>query len=419
MFPRSYYIGVERGLAEFRCGRPVVILGDQCVAAMPVDGCSNELLQWFRVAFDVTAVKLAVSARRAYALGIKTQTPVSIETSKELTIHDVLAVAGEKSLPRGVHITRAAKSIRAGIDLAKLAGRLPAVLTAQVRSVERQGNIFAKFEAAAVSGFRQHLVDSLEVAASSAMTLDGVEAARLVVFRNAISSEPVALIVGHLDLSRPVLVRLHSECLSGDVFGSRRCDCGDQLRLAFSQMQSTGGIVLYLRQEGRGVGLLNKVRAYGLQDAGLDTVEANMTLGFEIDERDYRVAGRMLQLLGCQRVLLLTNNPAKLAGLAETGIEICGRGRFMRQSPQAIGGYWRRWRSGQAIARLRMAPTRHCRNEVLEYSISLTNPGKKPADGISPFVRARNEVKKVAAQSPHKSANDRLGRGVGGREHSR
>ena len=325
MFPRSDYIGVERGLAEFRCGRPVVILGDQCIAAMPVDGCNTELLQGFRVTFDVTAVKLAVSARRAYALGIKTQTPVSIETPKELTIHDVLAVAGEKSLPRGVHVTRAGRSIGAGIDLAKLAGRLPAVLTAQVRSVEREGNIFAKFEAAAVSGFRQHLVDSLEIAASSAMTLDGVEAARLVVFRNAISSEPVALIVGHLDLSRPVLVRLHSECLSGDVFGSRRCDCGDQLRLAFSQMQSAGGIVLYLRQEGRGVGLLNKIRAYGLQDAGLDTVEANMTLGFETDERDYRVAGRMLQLLGCQRVLLLTNNPAKLAGLAETGIEICGR----------------------------------------------------------------------------------------------
>ena len=158
MFPQSDYIGVERGLAEFRCGRAVVILGDRCVAVMPVDGCSNELLQWFRVTFDVT-VKLAVSARRAHALGIKTQTPVSIETPKELTIHDVLAVAGEKSLPRGVHVTRAGRSVRAGIDLAKLAGRLPAVLTAQVRSVEREGNIFAKFEAAAVSGFRQHLVE--------------------------------------------------------------------------------------------------------------------------------------------------------------------------------------------------------------------------------------------------------------------
>jgi GTP cyclohydrolase II len=325
MLFRSGYIGVERGLAEFRCGRPVVILGDRCVAAMPIDGCSNELLQLFRTTFDVTAVKLAVSARRACALGIKTQTPVSIGTRKELTIHDVLAVAGEKSLPRGVHVTSAGNSIKAGIDLAKLAGRLPTVLTAELRSAERRGDIFAKFEAAAFPGFLEHLVDSLEIAASSAMTLDGVEAARLVVFRNAIASEPVALIIGDPDLSRPVLVRLHSECLSGDVFGSRRCDCGDQLRLALSRMQSAGGIVLYLRQEGRGVGLLNKIRAYGLQDAGLDTVEVNMTLGFETDERDYRVAGRMLQLLRCQRVLLLTNNPARLAGLAETGIEICGR----------------------------------------------------------------------------------------------
>src|SRR3984957_5243079 len=139
------------------------------------------------------------------------------------------------------------------------------------------------------------------------------------------SPASLALIVGAPDLSRPVLVRLHSEGLSGDVFGSRRCDCGDQLRLAFSRMHSAGGIVLYLRQEGRGVGLLNKIRAYDLQDAGLDTVEANMTLGFETDERDYRVAGRMLQLLGCKSVLLLTNNPAKLAGLSDTGIEISGR----------------------------------------------------------------------------------------------
>jgi hypothetical protein len=122
---RSGYIGVERGLAEFRCGRPVVILGDQCVAAMPIDGCSNELLQLFRLTFDVTAVKLAVSARRAYALGIKTQTPVSIETRKELTIQDVLAVAHKKSLRRGVRVTVAGSPVEAGIDLAKLAGRLP------------------------------------------------------------------------------------------------------------------------------------------------------------------------------------------------------------------------------------------------------------------------------------------------------
>jgi len=322
---RSDYLGVERGLAEFRCGRPVVILGDQSVAAMPIDGCSNELLQSFRLAFDVAAVKLAVSARRAHALGIKTQAPVSIEAQDEVTIHDAIAVAGGKLLPRGFRVTPAGSPTMAGIDLAKLAGRLPAVLIAELRSAGGQGDFFAKFEAAAVSGFRQHLVDTLEIGATSAMTLDGALAARLVVFRNAIASEPVALIIGAPDLSQPVLVRLHSECLSGDVFGSRRCDCGDQLRLALSRMQSAGGMVLYLRQEGRGVGLLNKIRAYGLQDAGLDTVEANMTLGFESDERDYRTAGRMLQLLGCQRVSLLTNNPAKLAGLSDSGIEIIGR----------------------------------------------------------------------------------------------
>jgi GTP cyclohydrolase II len=319
----SDYLGVERGLAEFRCGRPVVILGDQNIAAMPIDGCSKDLLQFFRTSFDVSAVKLAISARRAHALGIKTQTSVSLET-REVTIRDVLAVAGGKSVPRGFTVRPARTPAMAGIELAKLAGRLPAVLIADLRA-EPQGDFYAEFETAAVSGFRQHLVDSLEIAASSAMTLDGTEAARLVVFRNAIASEPVALIVGAPDLSRPVLVRLHSECLSGDVFGSRRCDCGDQLRLAFSRIQSAGGIVLYLRQEGRGVGLLNKIRAYELQDAGLDTVEANMTLGFESDERDYSAAGRMLQLLGCQRVLLLTNNPAKLAGLSNSGIEISGR----------------------------------------------------------------------------------------------
>jgi len=319
------YVGVERGLAEFRCGRPVVILGDRCIAAMPIDGCSSQLLRLFRLSFDAAVVKVAVSARRAYALGIKTQTPVSIETRKELTIHDVLAVAIKNCLPQSVYITRAGRSVKAGIDLAKLAGRLPAVLIAEPGSAERQGDVFAKFKATAVAGFRRHLVNSLQIAASSAMTLDGVEDARLVVFRDAIGSESVALIVGDPDLSRAVLVRLHSECLSGDVFGSRRCDCGDQLRLAISQIQSAGGIILYLRQEGRGVGLLNKIRAYGLQDTGLDTVEANMTLGFETDECDYRVAGRMLRLIGCQRVLLLTNNPAKLAGLAETGIEVCDR----------------------------------------------------------------------------------------------
>jgi GTP cyclohydrolase II len=121
-------------------------------------------------------------------------------------------------------------------------------------------------------------------------------------------------------------VRIHSACLTGDVFGSRRCDCGDQLQLALRRLQEAGGgIILYLAQEGRGVGLANKMRTYKLQDGGLDTVDANTTLGFDDDEREYGVAVRMLQMLGCTQVVLLTNNPAKLDSLAKSGIEITGR----------------------------------------------------------------------------------------------
>jgi GTP cyclohydrolase II len=110
------------------------------------------------------------------------------------------------------------------------------------------------------------------------------------------------------------------------VFGSSRCDCGDQLRLATKRLnEEGGGIVLYLEQEGRGLGLANKMRAYALQDEGLDTVDANTTLGFDDDERDYGIAARMLQKLGCSRVYLMTNNPAKLDGLSDLGIEVVGR----------------------------------------------------------------------------------------------
>ncbi len=123
----------------------------------------------------------------------------------------------------------------------------------------------------------------------------------------------------------PTLVRLHSECLTGDVFGSDRCDCGPQLRESVERVATAGGVVLYLRQEGRGIGLYAKLDAYALQDDGLDTYDANLALGFGADERDYTVAAQMLAALGVRRVVLLTNNPDKVEQLRALGVDVAAR----------------------------------------------------------------------------------------------
>ncbi len=148
------------------------------------------------------------------------------------------------------------------------------------------------------------------------------------------SREQVALVSGTLEGESPVLVRMHSECLTGDVFGSLRCDCGAQLAVALEEVGRSGrGVLLYLRQEGRGIGLLNKTRAYRLQELGRDTVEANLALGLGIDLRDYRLAAAILEDLGVRRVELLTNNPAKVRALESCGLVVRRRSLEIPPTP--------------------------------------------------------------------------------------
>jgi 3,4-dihydroxy 2-butanone 4-phosphate synthase/GTP cyclohydrolase II len=138
--------------------------------------------------------------------------------------------------------------------------------------------------------------------------------------------EHIALLYGDISKRKPVLVRMHSQCVTGDVFGSQRCDCGEQLHLAMKMIVEAGsGVIVYLRQEGRGIGLHNKIKAYNLQDNGMDTVEANEALGFPADRRDYGIGMQILVDLGLKKLRLLTNNPTKRAGLEGYGLEVIER----------------------------------------------------------------------------------------------
>lgn len=150
---------------------------------------------------------------------------------------------------------------------------------------------------------------------------------QIVAFKNnRDDKDHVAIVHGNIHGAENVLTRVHSECLTGDVFGSLKCDCGPQLDRALQQIASVDvGLILYMRQEGRGIGLANKVKAYSLQDAGFDTVEANLHLGFDDDLRSYDISAEMIKLLGVNSIILMTNNPNKIKGLREAGVEISDR----------------------------------------------------------------------------------------------
>jgi len=322
---------VKRGLAEFRSNRPVIFSSQdgKFHIALPVDRLDGARLRAFEHLCAPAKPRLIVTARRARSLGIEASGPTALALPDIGGAEAILSLVEDANPNEAAEVDgQTGSSAAAAIELAKIAQCLPALLMAEVESASSPmiEPPLVTVASEAVMKFGRADLHSLEIASEAKVPLQGGIATRFVVFRDSIGGGSVAIVVGEPDLSKPVPVRLHSACLTGDVFGSSRCDCGDQLRLATKRLnEEGGGIVLYLEQEGRGLGLANKMRAYALQDEGLDTVDANTTLGFDDDERDYGIAARMLQKLGVNRVYLMTNNPAKLDGLSGLGIEVVGR----------------------------------------------------------------------------------------------
>ena len=328
LFGSKGHVGVSRGLAEFHGRRPVLITAkSETLLALPVEGLDTARLIAFMALCAPRTPHLIVTARRALALGLDARTPMALRLSPEDDATSIEALVSDATCDRIPEAKPAGPTAAAAIQLVKLSQGLPAVLAVEISAdaLPAEADIIT-VDAEAVERFADEAIRSLTLASEASVPVDSGTQARFVVFRDAIGGNSTAIIVGKPDFSNAVPVRLHSACLTGDVFGSRRCDCGDQLQLAMRRLEDLGGgVVLYLAQEGRGVGLANKMRTYQLQDDGLDTVDANTTLGFDDDERDYGIAARMLQMLNCTRIVLLTNNPAKVEGLSKAGIEIASR----------------------------------------------------------------------------------------------
>jgi GTP cyclohydrolase II len=328
LFGQRGHTRVSRGLGEFHGRRPVLITATgETILALPVEGLDRQRLSEFIALCGPSVPRLIVTEWRALALGLDASTPMALPLSAGDDATTILALVTDATADRMPAAAPASRAATAAIQLVKISLGLPAVLAADVagHAVACEESI-VRVEADAVARFAEDAIGSLFVASEATVPLNSGTPTRFVVFRDAMGGSPVAIIVGKPDFSAAVPVRLHSACLTGDVFGSRRCDCGDQLRLALARLEALGGgVILYLAQEGRGLGLANKMRTYRLQDDGLDTFDANTTLGFDDDEREYGIAARMLRMLNCTRIVLLTNNPAKLDGLTSAGIEIAGR----------------------------------------------------------------------------------------------
>ena len=324
----SHGAAVERAIAALRTGRPVRIEASDRLTILSIETATPELLELL----DPEAkAPLLLSGLRAAALSLANereaadpQQPVLVARETWLDADAALTLADPaqdfsrapvgplRPLP-----LLARESAEGALELARAAGLLPALWL-----VDSDAAVSVSLDQLK----REEIRPEVTLLARARLPLEDMPDTQIFAFRGSDDGQDhVALLVGAFG-GKPPLVRLHSECLTGDVFGSLKCDCGPQLREALRLIAAAGGgVLLYLRQEGRGIGLANKLRAYGLQDRGFDTVDANLRLGFSDDERDSAHAAAILRKLGIGQVRLLTNNPRKVEALEAEGIKVAER----------------------------------------------------------------------------------------------
>ncbi|WP_417814981.1 GTP cyclohydrolase II [Thalassospira alkalitolerans] len=347
--PATDLVTVSRAVADLRRGEIVLVQGQvngavHCVAVIAAEPLSDHGLSRLGDIAGPDANPAIILPRvRAKSLGQACKDDlfiafVSAEKSG-VTAQSLAEIANPlldlDAMPSGVPagIWRPINMAEnAAIRLAKLARLLPAVVTApvtpeQLETLARGQNLLV-LQSESINGYENASAATLRPVSEARVPLENAENAKVIAFRpDDGGQEHLAIVIDEPAKDQPVLIRLHSECFTGDLIGSLRCDCGPQLRGAIAEIAKSGkgGIILYLRQEGRGIGLVNKLRAYALQDRGFDTLDANEELGFDADERVYRPAAEMLRQLGFGKVRLLTNNPEKLSGLESWGVTVSER----------------------------------------------------------------------------------------------
>jgi GTP cyclohydrolase II len=336
---------VHRATAELRRGTPVLLIGDEPLILLPAETAGARGLAEFAALAEgppllvLAPVRCAAVLRRPIGAplpGAATQaSAVALQLSPALLDPAVLAgladPSAEQLLPEEpVLAAHCPAEAPAALALAKLARLLPAVLVAPLRAdaVSRARALhLLSVSVTEVLAYPLAIAGGLGRVAEAQVPLEGAPDARVVAFRAPDSGiEHLAIVIGRPETAEAPLVRLHSECFTGDLLGSLRCDCGSQLRGAILRMAEEGaGVLLYLAQEGRGIGLVNKLRAYAMQDRGMDTVDANRALGWGADERNFMVAATMLRELGIPAIRLLTNNPDKVAAMTACGVTVVAR----------------------------------------------------------------------------------------------